>query len=362
MSIPPFSPAFRAALVASVATAGAVAAFAATAPHPVAAAVQTGDCTPDSSWPAANASLASQVMSLINQHRAGLGEGQLVTSPTLTASAVWKARHMANYNYFSHDDPAPPVARTAADRVATCGYSASWGENIAEGFTSAQSVVDAWLNSAGHKANIENASFVATGIGVATAGNGAVYWVQDFGTVADGGSPPPTTSTTTTTPPPPTTTTTAPTTTSVPTTTTTAPPSPPPPSTTPKTTTTTSAPATTAPGQGGQASSPAFPLRLARFALHVHARKIVLATRVSIGGTAPPAAHVKCAARLGRRDLRVVVNVYRHVQAHCVWRLPRGLEAGSVKRRVVVARGWVRVRQGSAHVRKPFRFRFVLLR
>jgi uncharacterized protein YkwD len=358
VSIPPFSPAFRAALVASVATAGAVAAFAATAPHPVAAAVRTGDCTPDSSWPAANASLASQVMSLINQHRAGLGEGQLVTSPTLTASAVWKARHMANYNYFSHDDPAPPVTRTAADRVATCGYSASWGENIAEGFTSAQSVVDAWLNSAGHKANIENASFVATGIGVATAGNGVVYWVQDFGTVADGGSPPPTTSTTTTTPPPPPPPTTAPTTTS--TTTTTASPSPPPPGTTTRKTTT-SAPTTTSPGQGARGSSPVVPLRLARFALHVHARKIVLATRVFVGGTAPAAAQVKCAARLGSRDLRVVVNVYRHVQAHCVWRLPRGLKAVSAKRRVVVARGWVRVRQGSVHVRKPFRFRFVLL-
>ncbi len=354
MSIPPFSPAVRAAILASVATAGAVAAFAATAPHPVAAAVRTGDCTPGPSWPAANGSLASQVMSLINQHRAGLGEGQLVTSPTLAASAVWKARHMANYNYFSHDDPAPPVARSTADRVATCGYSASWGENIAEGFTSAQSVVNAWLNSAGHKANIENASFAATGIGVATASNGAVYWVQDFGTVADGGSPPPPASTTTTTTP---TTTTAPTTTSTPTTT--AAPPPPPPTTTRKTTTSAT---TTSPGQGTQGSSPAVPLRLARFRLHVHARKIVLATRVSLGGATPEAAQVKCAAHVGRRNLRVVVNVYRHLRAHCVWRLPHGLKGGSAKRRVVVARGWVRVRQGSAQERKAFRFRFVLLR
>jgi uncharacterized protein YkwD len=356
VSIPPFSRAFRAALLASVATAGAVAAFAATAPHPVAAAVQTGDCSPGSSWPSANASLAAQVMSLINQHRSGLGEGQLVTSPTLTASAVWKARHMANYGYFSHDDPAPPVARSAADRVATCGYSASWGENIAEGFTSAQSVVSAWLNSAGHKANIENASFVATGIGVAAAGNGVVYWVQDFGTVADGGSPPTTTTTPTTTP----TTTTVPTTTTTPATTTA--PSPPPTTTTRRTTTTTSAPTTTSPGQGAQGASPAVPLRLARFKLHVHAHKIVLATRVSLGGATAPAAQVKCAAHVGTRDLRVVLNVYRHLRAHCVWRLPRSLRASSAKRRVVVARGWVRVRQGPVHARKEFRFRFVLLR
>ncbi len=87
------------------------------ASKPVAAAIETGDCTPGSSWPANNSSLASQVMSLINQHRAGLGEVQLATSPTLTASAVWKARHMANFGYFSHDDPGPPTTTTPGAHV-----------------------------------------------------------------------------------------------------------------------------------------------------------------------------------------------------------------------------------------------------
>ena len=54
-----------------------------------------------------------------------------------------------------------------------------------------------WLNSPGHRANIENASYRAIGIGVARSSNGSYYWTQDFGTLADGGStsPPP--------PPPP---------------------------------------------------------------------------------------------------------------------------------------------------------------
>ena len=336
MSLP--STARRAAFVGALVSAGLVAAFAVTSPGP--AAIQTGDCTPGSTWPAQNGSLASQVLSLVNQHRAAMGEGQLVTSPTLSASAVWKARHMAAFNYFSHDDPGPPVAptpaRTAADRVATCGYRASWGENIAEGFTTAQSVLNAWLNSAGHKANIENASYAATGVGVATAANGAVYWVQDFGyrrrrrrdtsrdddharddhlagdhhcahdhravdddhgafddhDTCDHDRPG---STTTTTP------------------------------------------------QGAQVA-----LRLATVHAGVHARRLALTTKVSWSGAAATAVHVKCAAQIGKRSLRVVANVYRGDLARCAWRLPRDVRLGAR------ARGWIRVTQGPLHVRRAF--------
>src|SRR3982751_277260 len=105
----------------------AVAASAGHGPSASAAASFVGNCSPDSSWPAQNASLSSQVLTLINQHRAGMGLGQLVSSPSLTASAVWKARHMAAYNYMAHDDPAPPLARSPGDRIAACGYpSAGW--------------------------------------------------------------------------------------------------------------------------------------------------------------------------------------------------------------------------------------------
>ena len=283
-------------------------------------------------------------MSLINQHRASLGLGQLVTSPTLTASAVWKARHMANFNdYFSHDDPGPPIsttpARSAADRVATCGYGASWGENIAEGFPDAQSVVNAWLNSPGHKANIENGSFVATGLGAAAASNGAIYWVQDFGVVADGGSPPPPTTTAPATTSTPTSTSTTPTTTTTRTTTATA-------TTTPTTTTRQSATTTTTP-QGTKVT-----LRLAVFHTALRSRRLALTTQVhsSTATTSNPVS-VKCVARVGLRNLRVVVNVYRAGFAHCAWRLPQSLSAGTR------AQGWVKVTQGPLHVRRVFKLK-----
>ena len=338
VSLPSSAP--RAALLGATLLAGLLAAFAVTSPGQVAAAIQTGDCSPGSSWPAANGSLASQVMALVNQHRAGLGESQLVTSPTLNASAVWKARHMAQFGYFSHDDPGPPTAttpaRTVADRIATCGYTASWGENIAEGFQDAQSVLNAWLGSAGHKANIENASYRATGVGVATGSNGAVYWVQDFGTVADGGSPPPPT---TTAPPPPPPTTTAATTTTRPTTTTTHSGT----TTTSPSTTTPPAATTTTTAQGKQAT-----LRLAVVHTGIKARRLALTTQVSASGVTAPRVFVKCAAHVGGRDLRVVANIFRGSLARCTWRLPQTLQSGAK------ARGFIKVTLGSLHVQRAF--------
>jgi uncharacterized protein YkwD len=163
-----------AALLSAAAVAGAPAAASA-----------AGDCVPVASWPADRADLAAQVVSLVNAHRAQLGLVPLVVSPTLTAAAAWKARDMAAYGYLDHDDPAPD-ARTAGERLAACGYpAASWGENIATGYASAQAVVDAWLASPEHRANIERPDYRATGVGAAGT---PTYWAQSFGAVADAGS------------------------------------------------------------------------------------------------------------------------------------------------------------------------------
>ena len=97
------------------------------------------------------------MLTLVNQHRTAMGLTALQVSPTLTASAQWKSLHMAYYQYMDHDDPAPPVARAWSDRLAACGYpSASEGENIAYGYATAQDVMTGWLNSPGHRANIES--------------------------------------------------------------------------------------------------------------------------------------------------------------------------------------------------------------
>ncbi len=157
---------------------------------PQAGAAATGDCTPGADWPAANPGYAAQVLALVNEHRTELGLAPLATSGSLTGAAVWKARHMAAYTYMAHDDPAPPVARGVGARLAACGYSGSgWGENIAYGYPSPEQVVAGWLASSGHRANIENPSFKAIGIGAAATAGGVLYWAQDFGT-STGGSPP----------------------------------------------------------------------------------------------------------------------------------------------------------------------------
>src|SRR4051794_15348570 len=170
-----------------------------------------GDCTPGTDWPAVRADLADGVLTAVNAYRVTVGAPALVTSPTLAAAATWKARHMAKYGYMTHDDPAPPVARTPAERLAACGYVGGWGENIAFGYTSAPTVLAGWLASTDHRANIEKPAYLATGIGVAVAPNGVLYWAQEFGTNIDGGElsvpPPDRTPPSTTTPPPPATTT-----------------------------------------------------------------------------------------------------------------------------------------------------------
>jgi uncharacterized protein YkwD len=155
-----------------------------------AAATPVGDCQAGAGWAQPLPGQAARVVELVNQHRATLGLAPLAVSPTLSAGAVWKARHMATYRYLAHDDPAPPVQRTPAERVQACGYpvNALVGENIAAGQSSAESVMSGWLGSAGHRANIERASFAAIGVGAARAANGSIYWAQDFGSVADAGA------------------------------------------------------------------------------------------------------------------------------------------------------------------------------
>ena len=152
------------------------------------AASAAGDCTPDAGWPAPRPDLAAQVVDLVNAHRAELGLRPLTVSPTLTAVATWKARHMAAFSYLAHDDPAPPAARTAGERMTACGYpEATWGENIATGYASAREVLDAWLASPGHRENIERPDFLSTG--VAVAGTEQTYWAQSFGGVLDAAPP-----------------------------------------------------------------------------------------------------------------------------------------------------------------------------
>jgi len=138
-------------------------------------------CTPDPGWSGTDAVVTAELLDLLNQHRVLLGLPPLDTSPTLTDAAVWKSRHMAHYGYLSHDDPAPPRARTWQQRVAECGYpGATPAENIAyEG--SAAIAMQQWLLSPGHRANIEGSRFRVAGVAATKATDRFYYFVVVFG-------------------------------------------------------------------------------------------------------------------------------------------------------------------------------------
>jgi hypothetical protein len=106
------------------------------------------------------------VLRLVNNHRVSIGRAPFSTSASLTSAAVWKARHMASYRYMSHNDPAPPVARSWLDRVHTCGYptSAGAGENIAYRYRTPAEVVNAWLGSPGAGSSEEAVSTRGRGL------------------------------------------------------------------------------------------------------------------------------------------------------------------------------------------------------
>jgi hypothetical protein len=129
-------------------------------------------------------------------------------------AATWKAAHMAGFEYMAHDDPAPPIDRSWDQRIRDCGYSSGAGENIAYGYRTPQAVFQGWLDSAGHRRNIENPSYRVIGVGAAVTADGTPYWAQVFGLRVEAGDglqlpPPPVPATptpapTTPSPPPPT--------------------------------------------------------------------------------------------------------------------------------------------------------------
>ena len=114
----------------AVAVVAILASLAAVAALPAQAAT---NCSASSSWGSNRADLAAQVVNLINQYRAGKGLSQLAVSAPLTAASEWKSLHMAGYGYFAHDDPAPPVSRSAYQRARDCGYGGSCGVRTSPG-------------------------------------------------------------------------------------------------------------------------------------------------------------------------------------------------------------------------------------
>lgn len=118
-------------------------------------------------------SFEEQVVSLVNAERSKQGLPALVHRADIKNVAEKKAMDMINSNYFSHTSP---NYGSPFQMLKTFGISyRSAGENIAKGQRSPQEVMNSWMNSSGHRANILNKGYNAIGVGYY---NGA--WVQIF--------------------------------------------------------------------------------------------------------------------------------------------------------------------------------------
>lgn len=116
---------------------------------------------------------ASQVITLVNQERAKQGLKSLTADDALNKVALAKAQDMSQNNYFDHTSP---TYGSPFEMMKKFGISYSYaGENIAKGQKTPTEVVNAWMNSAGHRANILNANYTHIGVGYY---NG--YWAQEF--------------------------------------------------------------------------------------------------------------------------------------------------------------------------------------
>jgi uncharacterized YkwD family protein/spore coat assembly protein SafA len=119
-----------------------------------------------------------EVINLTNQQRAKYGLKPLIADWELSRVARYKSMDMRDRRYFSHQSPTYGSPFTMMKNFGIHYRSA--GENIAAGQTTAQAVVNAWMNSEGHRKNILNASFTHIGVGYASGGSMKHYWTQMF--------------------------------------------------------------------------------------------------------------------------------------------------------------------------------------
>jgi uncharacterized protein YkwD len=159
--------------------------------RPIKGVAGAATCTGGAATPSADnlPSLAATVTCLLNAERAGAGLRPLAPNPQLRTASQRMATLMVRQQFFAHDTP---DGRTLVDRVRPTGYiSGRWalGENLAWGsgpLATPQAIVNGWMNSPGHRANILYAPFRDVGIGI-TLGpplprlTGGATYVADFG-------------------------------------------------------------------------------------------------------------------------------------------------------------------------------------
>lgn len=117
----------------------------------------------------------NEVIRLVNQIRVQNGLQKLQADWQLSRIARYKSQDMKDKGYFSHQSP---TYGSPFDMLKSFGISYRYAaENIARGQSTPQSVVNAWMNSSGHRANILNPNYTKIGVGYVKSGN---YWTQMF--------------------------------------------------------------------------------------------------------------------------------------------------------------------------------------
>lgn len=119
-----------------------------------------------------------QVLSIVNQERQKQGLRPLQMDWELQRVARTKSQDMAQRNYFSHTSP---TYGSPFDMMKQFGISyRAAGENIASGQRTPQEVMNSWMNSSGHRANILKSEFTHIGVGYYRGGNYGHMWTQMF--------------------------------------------------------------------------------------------------------------------------------------------------------------------------------------
>ncbi len=155
----------------------------------------TGGTPGGQSRAAANSDIEAQIVTLVNQQRAAAGLPGLTASGQLNFAAQQHSANMAAAAgalglsaAMQHTLAASPEP-TLTSRADFAGYTYSaLGENIAYGYSSAADVMQAWMNSPGHRANILNPLYTQIGVGVRATSGGVLYFTEEFGSPGPGGS------------------------------------------------------------------------------------------------------------------------------------------------------------------------------
>ncbi len=121
-----------------------------------------------------------EVIRLTNVERGKAGCGSVKLNTKLRTAMRLHVQELGTHGnlYISHvsDD-----GRSFVDRAKAQGYDSPGGENVARGQRDAADVMNSWMNSEGHRANILNCSFKAIGVGAVKGVDGTIVWGQIFG-------------------------------------------------------------------------------------------------------------------------------------------------------------------------------------